>query len=232
MEASEELTRLLSEDALRNTKLLVFANKQDLPNAMSVTEISSKIGWERLQQMRPVSAIFPCSAIAQEGLWEGLDWLIQAPAVDAHDAPLPPPPPPPTATKEAEEARHLEELLTEWLQREDDADDVFLEQLRDYSLNSWDHRTHLRIAWLFLSTLDRREALDKIFQGIKQFIENSPRTVRASGRGTTFHETMVCAVQLCWSSIMLLTSCPHIAADLLLGAHGALCHSSDEEPQQ
>merc|ERR1712154_430332 len=34
--AKEELHRMLAEDELRNTPLLVFANKQDLPNAMSV----------------------------------------------------------------------------------------------------------------------------------------------------------------------------------------------------
>lgn len=35
-EAREELHRMLSEDELRDASLLVFANKQDLPNAMSV----------------------------------------------------------------------------------------------------------------------------------------------------------------------------------------------------
>ena len=35
-----------------------------------------------------------------------------------------------------------------------------------------------------------REGLDRIFRGIKAFIENSPRTKRKGGNGTTFHETM------------------------------------------
>ena len=34
--AKEELNRMLSEDELRDAVLLVFANKQDLPNAMKV----------------------------------------------------------------------------------------------------------------------------------------------------------------------------------------------------
>lgn len=33
-EASDELKKMLSEDELRDASLLVFANKQDLPNAM------------------------------------------------------------------------------------------------------------------------------------------------------------------------------------------------------
>jgi len=37
--AKEELNRMLSEDELREAVLLVFANKQDLPNAMKVQEV-------------------------------------------------------------------------------------------------------------------------------------------------------------------------------------------------
>lgn len=34
------------------------------------------------------------------------------------------------------------------------------------------------------------QGMARIFSGIKAFIENSPRTKRGSGRGTTFHETL------------------------------------------
>lgn len=34
----------LQEDELRDAVLLVFANKQDLPNAMSAAEITDKLG--------------------------------------------------------------------------------------------------------------------------------------------------------------------------------------------
>jgi signal recognition particle receptor subunit beta len=37
--ARDELHRMLNEDELRESILLVFANKQDLPNAMSVAEV-------------------------------------------------------------------------------------------------------------------------------------------------------------------------------------------------
>lgn len=40
-EAHDELQRMLGEDELRDAVLLVFANKQDLPNAMSVAEVSA-----------------------------------------------------------------------------------------------------------------------------------------------------------------------------------------------
>jgi hypothetical protein len=82
----------------------------------------------------------------------------------------------------------METMLTEWLSRDDEDDDVFLGKLANFSLETWDHRTHLRIAWLLLDRHGRREGMQKIFAAIAAFIENSPRTKRA--RGTTFHETM------------------------------------------
>ena len=93
---------------------------------------------------------------------------------------------PPTAEEEAA-AKH-EQLMVEWLSREDEPDDEFLAKLDDYTLDTWDHRTHLRIAFVLLGRHGRREGLPKIFSAIKAFIEHSPRTQRS--RGTTFHETM------------------------------------------
>jgi ADP-ribosylation factor protein 1 len=49
-EAREELQRMLNEDELRDAILLVFANKQDLPNAMSAAEITDKLGLHSLRQ--------------------------------------------------------------------------------------------------------------------------------------------------------------------------------------
>ncbi|KAK6151190.1 hypothetical protein DH2020_016122 [Rehmannia glutinosa] len=51
-EARDELHRMLSEDELRDATLLVFANKQDLPNAMNVPEITDKLGLHSLRQRR------------------------------------------------------------------------------------------------------------------------------------------------------------------------------------
>jgi hypothetical protein len=41
---------LLSQDELRDAVLLVFANKQDLPNAMNAAEITDKLGLHSLRQ--------------------------------------------------------------------------------------------------------------------------------------------------------------------------------------
>jgi ADP-ribosylation factor 4 len=46
----------LKEDELRDAVLLVFANKQDLPNAMSAAELTDKLGLNQLRN-RHVSKI-------------------------------------------------------------------------------------------------------------------------------------------------------------------------------
>lgn len=72
-EAKEELNRMLDEDELRDAVLLVFANKQDLPNAMSPSEITEKLGLHSLRQRKWF--IQATCATNGEGLYEGLDWL-------------------------------------------------------------------------------------------------------------------------------------------------------------
>ncbi|OVA04274.1 Small GTPase superfamily [Macleaya cordata] len=44
------LSVFTAEDELRDAVLLVFANKQDLPNAMNAAEITDKLGLHSLRQ--------------------------------------------------------------------------------------------------------------------------------------------------------------------------------------
>merc|ERR1712072_105007 len=72
-DAKEELHRMLNEDELRDAIVLVFANKQDLPQAMPAAEVTDKLG---LQQMRNRQwYIQSTCATTGDGLYEGLDWL-------------------------------------------------------------------------------------------------------------------------------------------------------------
>merc|ERR1719506_2395871 len=43
-DAREEIAKILSEDEMRDAALLVFANKQDLPNSMTAAEVVEKLG--------------------------------------------------------------------------------------------------------------------------------------------------------------------------------------------
>ena len=72
-EASEELQRMLREDELREAAVLVLANKQDLPNAMSVAEVTDKLGLHSMRNRKWY--IQACCANSGDGLYEGLDWL-------------------------------------------------------------------------------------------------------------------------------------------------------------
>ncbi|EKM80060.1 hypothetical protein AGABI1DRAFT_113290 [Agaricus bisporus var. burnettii JB137-S8] len=72
-EAREELQRMLNEDELRDAVLLVYANKQDLPNAMNAAEITDKLGLHGLRQR--TWYIQATCATSGDGLYEGLEWL-------------------------------------------------------------------------------------------------------------------------------------------------------------
>jgi ADP-ribosylation factor protein 1 len=71
--ARDELHRMLAEENLRDAALLVFANKQDLPRAMSAAEMTEALGLHSLRGRHWY--IQACCATTADGLYEGLDWL-------------------------------------------------------------------------------------------------------------------------------------------------------------
>ena len=71
--AREELHKMINEDELRDAVILVFANKQDLPNAMTAAEVTDKLGLHSLRSRNWY--IQACRATTGDGLYEGLDWL-------------------------------------------------------------------------------------------------------------------------------------------------------------
>lgn len=73
LEVRDELMRMLNEDELRDAALLVFGNKQDLPNAMSTTELTDKLGLHGIRNR--AWFIQATCATSGDGLYEGLDWL-------------------------------------------------------------------------------------------------------------------------------------------------------------
>jgi signal recognition particle receptor subunit beta len=71
MEARDELHNVANADELREVTALVFANKQDLDNTMSIAEMTDKLSLARLPQRDWHNQ--SCSAVTGEGLYEGLD---------------------------------------------------------------------------------------------------------------------------------------------------------------
>jgi len=72
-DAREELTKMINEDEMKDAVVLVFANKQDLPNAMTAAEITEKLGLHNLRNRQWF--IQSACATTGDGLYEGLDWL-------------------------------------------------------------------------------------------------------------------------------------------------------------
>ena len=72
-EAKEELHKLLEEDELKDSILLVYANKQDLPNAIKPQELGIKLKLNTITN-RPWQVQGTCASTG-DGLYEGLNWI-------------------------------------------------------------------------------------------------------------------------------------------------------------
>ncbi|CAG2166537.1 unnamed protein product [Oppiella nova] len=72
-EARDIFWSLLSDDQLRDAVVLVLANKRDKPDAMTMEEVSERMGLHTLRTHR--WHIQSTCAITGEGLYEGLDWV-------------------------------------------------------------------------------------------------------------------------------------------------------------
>ncbi|XP_077566358.1 ADP-ribosylation factor 4-like [Stigmatopora nigra] len=72
-EAADELSKMLGEQELKDAVLLVFANKQDLPNALSISDIKDHLGLNNLRNKEWY--VQATCATQGTGLYEGLDWL-------------------------------------------------------------------------------------------------------------------------------------------------------------
>ena len=71
--AATELFNVLQDEELKGSSVLVYANKQDLPNSMDTSEVVERIG---MHNMRGRDwHVQSCTATTGDGLWEGLDWL-------------------------------------------------------------------------------------------------------------------------------------------------------------
>lgn len=74
--AKDELDTMLSNPSLpRDIPLLMFANKKDLPTALSPIEVAQALKLEDIRD-RPWQ-IFPSNALTGEGVDKGADWLAE-----------------------------------------------------------------------------------------------------------------------------------------------------------
>ncbi|CAF1019127.1 unnamed protein product [Rotaria sordida] len=69
----QELFHMLQSEELRTASVLIFANKQDIKDAMSSAEISKQLCLTSIKDQ--AWHIQACCALTGEGLYQGLDWI-------------------------------------------------------------------------------------------------------------------------------------------------------------
>ncbi|KAI9767790.1 MAG: ADP-ribosylation factor, Arf Arf6 [Geoglossum simile] len=69
-EARQELHRIISDREMKESLLLVFANKQDIPGSMTPAEVTEKLQLARLKDK--IWYVVPSCATTGEGIFEGL----------------------------------------------------------------------------------------------------------------------------------------------------------------
>lgn len=123
--------------------------------------------------------------------------------------PVPEPVLPPAPVEETEEQKKLKEkvqqldqikfdaIWEDWLSRarnipstssedEKKEEEIFLKQLQEYNLPSWDHYHHIRIAYLLLKYNGLLKGFEKIEISLRDYIANN----QIQTNGKSFHATM------------------------------------------
>ncbi|KFX88300.1 hypothetical protein V490_07729 [Pseudogymnoascus sp. VKM F-3557] len=72
-EAKQELHRIINDREMKDSLLLVFANKQDIKDAMTPPEVTKLLELNLIKDK--VWYVVPSCATTGEGLLEGLSWL-------------------------------------------------------------------------------------------------------------------------------------------------------------
>jgi small GTP-binding protein len=73
--AAEELHKILEDELMQHSAVLIMCNKQDCEDATSGPELSKILGMEKVKQTWHVQA---CSALEGSGVNDAFDWLAKA----------------------------------------------------------------------------------------------------------------------------------------------------------
>ncbi|KAF6765434.1 ADP-ribosylation factor [Ephemerocybe angulata] len=181
------------ESADKHLPVLVLANKVDMPNSMKLDEL--RVAFSKQLSGRLFS-IYSTSVTSSPptGLQEAFDWLAlaldiakttkkgsgPAPVVQSGTS---------TSRPNLREPSLLAKKLEEWLHRteSDSSPEDFIVQFTTYTLPTWDHYTHIRLAFLILAADGRQKGKDSLFTGLASYIAHNTQNqtnVRA------FHFTM------------------------------------------
>lgn len=74
--AERELKKMLAEEEMKDCIVLIMANKQDIPGALTATQVTEQLGMSQLKGRKWL--VQGTSATTGQGLKEGLDWMAEA----------------------------------------------------------------------------------------------------------------------------------------------------------
>ncbi|KAF7303692.1 ADP-ribosylation factor [Mycena indigotica] len=182
-ESLDEFAQILRHPnySTQQQPILVIATKQDLPNRRSIDTIRQSIAPVLKNRHWFAVDVTLETSLLDGPLVRAFGWLQGAlGARKIQQEQNEPPPPSPSKTPSA---------LETWLIRadSDSPDDVFLRQFENLLLPSWDHYTHIRLAFVLLEKHGRQKGKDLLFSGIQDYITRAPRS---QTNGRTFHVTM------------------------------------------
>lgn len=75
-EAKQELYRIAMDRGMSDVPILIFANKQDMPNALKPIEIQERLELSRGPLEKRNWYVQPATATTGDGIYEGLAWLM------------------------------------------------------------------------------------------------------------------------------------------------------------
>ncbi|EIN10296.1 Arf-domain-containing protein [Punctularia strigosozonata HHB-11173 SS5] len=198
-----ELDQELGVEVSQKIPFLILANKQDLPNAIRIPELHPMFA--AVCQGR-IWTIVPASVVTEDvGIPTGISWLCRTlsgqydPAENVSFSSAP-------AQVSQTQGEQTETRVSQYVKRAiaDEAslpDHAFLARFKAADLPSWDHYTHVRVAYVLLKVHGRQKGKNDIFDGIQHYIA----TNKTQSDGRKFHVTMTYFwIQLVHFGIMLV----------------------------
>ncbi|XP_037038799.1 uncharacterized protein LOC119076212 [Bradysia coprophila] len=161
LEIKDELWRIFGEETLHNVPVLIYLNKMDVDDGLQPYNIINEMKLNELKHRQWF--VQSCSAKTGIGLYEGLNWLVNAiksPTLSAAEY----------VYSNRMEDQLFEEKSLLWLsQVDDDTNEEFIEKLESRKMGHFDHRVLLRSIWIYLKTIGRRKTIELIFPCIKAY---------------------------------------------------------------
>uniref|UniRef100_A0A672YAQ7 ADP-ribosylation factor-related protein 1 n=1 Tax=Sphaeramia orbicularis TaxID=375764 RepID=A0A672YAQ7_9TELE len=87
-ESKEAFEKMISSETLEGVPLLVLANKQDVPNCLSVPDIKTAFSDCAPKIGKRDCLVQPCTALTGDGVNEGIEWMVKCVVRNIHRPPM------------------------------------------------------------------------------------------------------------------------------------------------